>query len=137
MFSRLVPHATARQVRLIRVNLRDYPGSSGFSPDELEPFRGDVEAQNGAVARLGRELVVFLDQIIQELALPPIVLDDGKKSGGLAVMAWSYGNVVLMSMLAHADDWPAETKDLLRRYIRTVVLYGGQLCVLDLTGQTN
>ena len=123
-FMRLVPLAAARRVRLIRVNMRDYPGSSMFSEKELEAFRGDQEAQGAAVAKLGREIVALLEHIIKQLSLSPVSIEGGKRTGGVAVMAWSYGNVVTMSMLAHAGQLPSQTQDVLNRYVRTVVLYG-------------
>lgn len=121
----MIPYAAQANLRLILLNMRDYPGSSGYSADELEALRSsDVDTQALAIKQQGVHLAAFLVHLIQanDIPLKPETPEAGTP-GGLVVLTWSLGNVVAHSFLAHANDYPPSTKDLLQRYLRTMVFY--------------
>ena len=125
IFRRIAPYAASNNLRLMFLNMRDYPGSSRFTPEELEDFaHSDPKIQALGVRMLGRQVAYFLQHVIKEHALPHLLDVGGRRSGGLALLAWSYGNVWSMSMLSHASSLPDRTRETIGRYLRTVVLYG-------------
>ena len=125
IFRRILPYTTEGNVRVIRPNLRDYPGSSRFSPEELARFRSeDPVEQTAAIRDFGLSVIAFLDYLITTYAIPPGSMKDGKKCGGIAVVSWSYANILSLSILAHAGSIFAATQYDLTKYIRTFVLYG-------------
>ncbi len=108
--------------------MRDYPGSSRFSPEELKAIASsDRETQAKAIKALGLQISAFLVHIIKKCDIPKFTEENGKKKGGLALLGWSLGNLVSMSMLGNAGTLPDDTKDFLERYLRTVVMYGACL----------
>ncbi|THG96355.1 hypothetical protein EW026_g5466 [Hermanssonia centrifuga] len=124
VFRRLIPYAALHNVRLVFVNMRDYPGSSRFSPEELKAIASsDRETQAKAIKALGLQISAFLVHIIKKCDIPKFTEENGKKKGGLALLGWSLGNLVSMSMLGNAGTLPDDTKDFLERYLRTVVMY--------------
>ena len=53
-----------------------------------------------------------------------VTMLDGSKHGGLAVLGWSQGSVITLSMLAHAESLSTEVTGILKRYLRTVFVHG-------------
>ena len=127
VFRRLFPVAKTRGLRLVAVNWRDYPGSTPYSPAELDAFgaAGSPEIQEAAMREEGFQLARFLESFIAKEKIPPIARDrDGKRTGGLSVMAWSLGNVNLLPLMANAYLLEGDTKALLQLYLRTFLHFG-------------
>ena len=125
IFRRLLPYVIERRLRLVLLNTRDYPGSSRFTKEELERLRSTESGIQAAVVQvLGHELAVFLQYLVRNVGIPKIVEKKGKRVGGLAVIAWSLGNLVSLSMLGNASSLPGEVQETLGQYLHTVVLYG-------------
>lgn len=112
-------------MRLVFVNMRDYPGSSELSEDELECLGSEDPAmQATATYALGRDVVLCLRHLIATLDIPPISVVQGKRTGGIALVGWSLGNVPCLAMLARGHQLSDETKLLLANHLRTLVMHG-------------
>lgn len=101
--------------------MRDYPGSSSFSPEELKAFS---TSPHNAVQEIGHQLAAFLVYFVQKYKIPEIRLIDGKQTAGLVFLTWSFSNTFHMSLLGNAHTLPAETKAVLSKYWRRSVMYG-------------
>lgn len=139
VFRRMLPYAEEHDIRLVFLALRDYPGSSPFTPTEIDALR-NPETQADAIRARGREISVFLTWFIEKEAIPLMsIVEDGDgvvdrhHHGGLALLGWSSGNATTLSFLAHADTLPAETRTLLGSYLRTFILYGGRFFLIART----
>ncbi|GBE81682.1 hypothetical protein SCP_0400530 [Sparassis crispa] len=125
IFRPLLPFAASNNLRLVLVNLRDYPGSTPFSPAELRAIR---ENPSDAIQARGFELAAFLSWFVEREKIPPISESSDAlhvRIGGLAVLGWSAGNYQTLSILAHAEKLPEVTRTLLNAYLRCVIFYDG------------
>ncbi|KAK7681683.1 hypothetical protein QCA50_015417 [Cerrena zonata] len=134
IFHQMIPYAAKNNLRLLFINLRDYPGSSHYTKAELEAFESDEECiQDAAVRDLGRQIAEFLTFIIKTEDIPPITTKEGKTSGGITLLTWSMSNLISLSLLAHAQTLPEETKQLLGTHLRSVVLHDASLATLGVS----
>lgn len=123
----MIAFAVRHNLRIVRVNLRDYPGSTPYSPAELEVIHnGSYNEQVAFVKARGLELGAFLAWLIRTTDIPA-PSDNKTPSGGLSVLAWSAGNCVTVSLFAHAESLPAEDQELLSRYILSYILFGAYI----------
>lgn len=105
--------------------MRDYPGSTRYTPEELQAFTDpDVAVQAAATRAHGAEIAAFLEYIIKKHDIPKIRDVNGRKVNGLTLLTWSLSNIVAFSFLGNAQCFSKETTDFLDQYLRTVVLYG-------------
>lgn len=124
----MFPLAASRNVRLVALNLRDYPGSTPYTAAELEVLCGsDSNKQEAAVRAQGLEIAAFLKHLIVSEALPPVAETGGQKTGGVALLSWSLGNIWPLSMLGNWNHVHPETQSLLQRSLRTLMLFGEHL----------
>lgn len=122
-FRRLLPVAQKYNLRVIAFNRRDYVGSTPFSPNELEAINStDSEKHTEFLKNRGSEVAQFLANVVKEKDIPP-ASEDGK-SGGLAIMGWSLGNVTTMAFLRHLESYPEAVLSTLDKYLRTFFIYG-------------
>ncbi|OCH91789.1 hypothetical protein OBBRIDRAFT_791899 [Obba rivulosa] len=133
-FKPMLCHAPENNMRIILVNLRSYPGSSPFSPEEVDIMRGsDVPSMASLLQARGMEAATFLSWIIEHEKLPPLAPADANgmglreenvpQTGGVAILGWSSGAAIPFSLIANADQLPVNTRELLGRYLRTCVLW--------------
>lgn len=122
----MIPFAAANRVRLILVNRRDYPGSTPLSDAELaELGSSDLETRARALAQQGLDIGLFLAWIIREENIPPVVIGrDGKRQGGIALVAWSLAHTPLAGLLAHADSLPTDALRVLDPCLRAYCIFG-------------
>ncbi|KAI0669171.1 alpha/beta-hydrolase [Trametes maxima] len=126
IYRTLIPYASARNLRLVLLNLRDYPGSTPYSEEDVEDIRGpSVEAQSRALQNRGLEIATFLRCFIETQSIPPIneTASSEKLSGGLSLLSWSGGNTPTVAMFAHANQIPEEMRCLFDKYLRSFILY--------------
>lgn len=124
----MFPHAAKRNLRLVAVNMRDYPGSTLYSPEELAALANpDASVQAAAVRTHAEELAAFMEHFIEENHIPKLKVSNGQRTGGLALLTWSMSNMLAFAFLANAVSFPQETRELLEQYLRTVVLFGEHL----------
>ena len=95
--------------------MRNYPGSSAYSEEELRDLGGSVEANAAQVKSRGVEIATFLLWYIKTNNIPSITQegDSDKFTGGISLLSWSGGNFTTLSLFAHAADLPLNTKELL------------------------
>ena len=125
IFEPLVPYAASRGLRIVRVNMRDYHGSSKLTEAELAAITSsDIESQAVVLEDLGRQVAVFLEYFSKVHAVPKITVTSGKAQGGILLFAWSIGCMFATSMLGHAESLPGNMKEFLDQYLRTVILLG-------------
>lgn len=125
----MLPFADSHKLRLVLVNQREYPGSSTFFPEELEKLNGDDhDAQLLVVKGIGLELATFMARFVQTHNIPK---PTGRRKGGLAVVAWSLGNMALLSFLAHGHEFPEEIRNVLDDFLRVAISYGEFCFVAD------
>lgn len=127
-FRSLFPYARAHSIRVITLNLRDYPGSTPYSDLEMQRLHShDVRDIREASRAQGLELAAFLQQIIVSEKLPPKKFEGGATTGGIALLSWSLGNASTFSMLASEDCLSSDTKTVLQASIRSMIVYGERL----------
>lgn len=125
VYNRLLPYAAQHNLRLVRINMRDYPRSSRYTPEELAAFSDpDVNVQAAAIKAHGEEIAAFIEYFIKKYDIPKIKCVDGRKTGGLALLTWSMSNILAFAFLGNARYFAKSTQDLLAQYLRTVVLHG-------------
>ena len=124
-FKRIVPFASKYNLRIVRINVRDYPGSSPWSKDEIDTIREKRENAKDLIVGMGQELGAFVTWFIKTQNIPALSLNSERhESGGVSVLSWSLGNSLSLSLLAHVDKLSDDSKDLLGRYLRSIILLG-------------
>ncbi|EJD07796.1 uncharacterized protein FOMMEDRAFT_150347 [Fomitiporia mediterranea MF3/22] len=121
-FTRLFAPASQRNLRIIALNRRDYVGSTPFSKSEIAQLDTTDEPKHQQfLYDRGREIAYFLLWVINELKIPP-ARNDGK-SGGLALLGWSLGNITSFAFLANLARYPMEVVETLDAYLRHFFVY--------------
>ncbi|KAL1713022.1 hypothetical protein EV715DRAFT_212519 [Schizophyllum commune] len=111
---RLLPVASNQGIRLVCINRRAYPDSTPFSEDEQRIFRSGSDDERKALLRAeGEDLALLIDALIVELGLPERV----------TILAWSMGNVYLLSLLASIRRLPGEIAQRLRTHVTSFILW--------------
>ena len=67
---------------------------------------------------MGVDLACLIDALIKQLNLPR----------DIAIVAWSLGNVFLVSLLASVDSLPTDVRKSLTTSVKHVILWGTSLC---------
>ncbi|KAI0632495.1 Alpha/Beta hydrolase protein [Trametes polyzona] len=125
----LIPFAGERNLRLLLLNLRDYPGSTPLSEEEIDGLRGpSVDVQDRTLRDRGLEIAAFCRWFIETEKIPPVresVTPEGVRArvGGLSILSWSGGNCTTVAMFAHVDKIPEETRRLFDTHLRSFILY--------------
>lgn len=124
VFKPMFQYAAENNMRLVAINLRDYPGSTPFSPSELDALRSDKAGQATFISDRGMELSRFLEWFILGHDLPPKALSHkSEAAGGLSILGWSLGSCSVMSMLASAHALPEASRKLLDMHLRSFIVY--------------
>ncbi|KZT04987.1 alpha/beta-hydrolase [Laetiporus sulphureus 93-53] len=129
VFRPMLQFAAQHNLRLVALTLRDYPGSTPYTSEEIAALKGDKDSQTNMIKDRGNELAAFLAWFIQKERIPPLSTsfdqDEAAKraDGGLAVLGWSWGNCIMLSLLAHAGELPASQQDTLGKYLRTCIIF--------------
>ncbi len=90
-------------------------------------WSSDPDRQATSLREAGIELANFIARFIDQEKLPAPKLIDGEKVNGVAFLAWSQGNALLLSMLANISRLDARTRATLEQQLRTVIMYGKYL----------
>ncbi|OBZ66589.1 hypothetical protein A0H81_13449 [Grifola frondosa] len=126
IFRPLLPFAADHNLRFVCVNLRDYPGSTPYSPKELALLHSSEKDDQAAFIRAqGIELGAFLAWFIDTQNIPRLSTSSGKEhqTGGIAMLGWSSGNCITLSFLAHANKLPEKHRLLLDGYLRSFIIF--------------
>jgi len=117
-FSRLPSIGSKHGMRTVLFTRRDYRGSSLYSDDDLALLQaGKKEFLEG----VGKNLAHFLLWFIKSHDIPKASID--RKSGGIALMGWSMGNHVTLSLLGHPDAISKDKYLELGSYLRRLIVY--------------
>lgn len=121
----MFPHAASQNLRLFAINMREYPGSSPFTDAEVANLVSSDEAIAGAALfDQVKDIAYLIAHIIKTEDIPAPVEVDGRKAGGVSVLAWSGGNAFLFSLLANSSALDADVGTLLGHYITYAIVYG-------------
>ena len=134
----MLPYAASSNVRIVLLNRRDYPGSTGVSDSELayleaigSPSTEDydknkaMEAQSNFLKARGFEVAEFMAWFAETEGIPKIIHKrDGTKEGGIVIVAWSSGNTTSLSLFAHLRELRREVREALEPYMRNYIFYG-------------
>ncbi|KAF9072192.1 Alpha/Beta hydrolase protein [Rhodocollybia butyracea] len=112
IFNKLHSYAHSFNLRTIALNRRDYAGSTPLTSAELVAMSS---GQKSFLDDLRAELVEFLKEFIEKERIPPIALD--KNSGGLAIVGWSLGAQIVLSLISDAEDAFVE------QYLKSIILF--------------
>ncbi|KAL1950823.1 hypothetical protein VTO73DRAFT_5947 [Trametes versicolor] len=129
----MIPFAAERNLRFVLLNLRDYPGSSPYSADDMEDMRGSTpQHQMRALQTRGLEIAEFVRWFIETEGTPPIRGAAGTEAlvGGVSVLAWSGGTCAAVATFAHADKLPEATRRLFDAHLRSFILYDPSVTVV-------
>jgi len=123
-FKSLFPYSSQHNIRLVTLNMRDYPGSTPYTDAELTAMRGpDRDGQRTQLHRRGFEIAAFVVWFIRNENIPPFTLDGNDASGGISVLGWSWGNTMSLSFIARAGELPKGDQEFLEAYMRALVIY--------------
>lgn len=123
VFQKVMSLAPKYGLRIVAINRRDHPGSTPFTPAELQVLASGTDEEKGSFVRArGLELATFADNFIKQNNLPPIS-EDGK-GGGIALLGWSLGSTVTLACVANIDSLPAEVQSRFKLYLRAHILQG-------------
>lgn len=136
-FDKLFPFVAGLKIRLVTVNRPGYPGATPLS--ELERKKLD-KVSEGQLTNKEFGAAVVLDHIKASAKkaydfLVQYVSGQGiQVSGGIIVIGWSFGSLIVLGLLAYADDFLTNDSDInLRAYLKHVVLYGKRVVLLHRT----
>jgi hypothetical protein len=120
---------------MISMNMRDYAGSTPYTPSErAEVGSPDLEVQSNAIRRRAREISAFLLFLCKTLNIPPLSMSDeaggeNGRAGGFVLLCWSLANMFLTSMLGDPMTLDEPTKSALSPFWRKAIIYGAlHLC---------
>ncbi|KAI0820428.1 hypothetical protein BC628DRAFT_1330448 [Trametes gibbosa] len=122
----MISFASQRKLRLVLLNLRDYPGSTPLTAVDIADLRDlGEEGQARAMQKRGLEIAAFLRWFIETENIPPAQehAGQGELAGGLSLLSWSGGNCPTVAMLAHADKLPEETRKLFETHLRSIIMH--------------
>ncbi|KAF8891933.1 Alpha/Beta hydrolase protein [Gymnopilus junonius] len=123
-FKRLLPLAPSRSLRVIALNRREYPGTTPFSAEELRIFKsGSEEERAKLLAQQGFDLASFISTLVKQLDLPKDV----------TIVAWSMGNIFLMSLLSSINALPADVKGILQSSVKNIIMWDPPSQALGIT----
>ncbi|KAF9816045.1 hypothetical protein IEO21_04220 [Rhodonia placenta] len=126
VFRKMIPFASACKLRLVLVNSRDYPGSTRYSPEELDGLSSpQKEVQAATIRTRGLEFAAFMRWFIEVERIPPILEKEGasRPSGGISLLGWSSGNLQTIPLLTYANDLPQDTAEVLEGYFRSFFIH--------------
>ncbi|KIK69419.1 hypothetical protein GYMLUDRAFT_153315 [Collybiopsis luxurians FD-317 M1] len=121
-FRKLHQHSHAFNLRTVALHRRDYIGSTSLTTSELEEMnRGDRSYWD----RLSAQVAQLLKLFIERENIPKLTVTGNRRSGGIAIMGWSFGCATVLSLLGSARNprIPRELYKLLEKYIGDFVLY--------------
>lgn len=112
-------HAAPNNLRFIIVNRRGYPGSTPYTDGEL----GDIV--NNSKVDIDRRAIMtayFVKYVVDNLSIPKMSAD--RKTGGIAVVGWSFGSVATLSLFSDLDIYPKDLYPVLEDNVKDVVIMG-------------
>ncbi|KAJ6458696.1 hypothetical protein DFH09DRAFT_1115381, partial [Mycena vulgaris] len=98
IFKKVQALARANNIRFVAINRRPYIGSTPYTEAESVTLCTGSETEKAHfIDARGIEFATFVETFVQKYDLPPISPDG--KSGGVALLGWSAGNLVTAAAL--------------------------------------
>ncbi|KIK69362.1 hypothetical protein GYMLUDRAFT_67997 [Collybiopsis luxurians FD-317 M1] len=122
-FKKLHEHAHAFNLRVVNLYRRGYAGSTPYSPSELEEIQ---QCDRVFWERISAQLAELLRNFIEHENIPKLTVTGGRRSGGIALMGWSFGCATVLSLLGSPENSRISDNGLhhfLSRYIGDFILY--------------
>ena len=117
-------YAKSNNLRFIAVNMREYPGKTNLNEAELQQFASaDLEDQAAAVANQALDIARLIVHVIKQEKIPPPQRSGNTSSGGVTLLAWSAGALMINALLANIPTLEKDTYDFLSRYITKYITY--------------
>ncbi|SJK98491.1 uncharacterized protein ARMOST_01759 [Armillaria ostoyae] len=117
-FRKVLPLFPRHNIRAVVVNRRHYPGSARFQEAQLDDLRHGREGYLHVVAQ---DVANFLAWFIDNEHVTPRSRDN--KSGGLAILGWSSGGPVILSLFGQPDVIPKRLYAKIEPYLRAAIIY--------------
>ncbi|KAI0035647.1 hypothetical protein K488DRAFT_42771 [Vararia minispora EC-137] len=122
IFSRMLYFAKRKNVRLVLVNRRDYPGSKPYTDEELVCLSSDEPSVCALALRaLAVEYAAFLAWFIQTRRTPSRHIDG---TGGIALVAWSLAHMLTCPLMAYPEALPDDVRAILSMHLRAYCSLG-------------
>ncbi|KAI0755094.1 Alpha/Beta hydrolase protein [Daedaleopsis nitida] len=121
IYDKVFALAQGADVRLVAINRRGYPGSTALSAEDMAALAGTDEQKEAFIQARGLEVATFIDKFIEVNDIPPIS-EDGT-AGGIALMGWSLGCCVSLSVVSHIRSYPQSVQKRLGAYLRAHILH--------------
>ncbi|KAF8549454.1 hypothetical protein OG21DRAFT_1515173 [Imleria badia] len=124
ILEKLLPLAHAHNLRIVSINRRGYPPSSGFQDVELVGIGmgKKIEEAEPFFRAQGTEIATFLAQFATAEGIPPSD-PNNPTSGGVVLIGWSLAGRHVLAVLAYFDTFPEDTQSTLRKYLHTILTH--------------
>ncbi|TCD61959.1 hypothetical protein EIP91_007668 [Steccherinum ochraceum] len=133
IFRPLIPYAAENGLRLVLLNGRDNGESTSFTDDELKSLAvTSREEREAFLKRRVHEYASFLRWYVENEDTPLLEEANGNRTGGVSLVMWSGGNGYGPAFFAYADTFPAHTRQVLQKYLRSYVIYDAPMYPLGL-----
>ncbi|KIK69363.1 hypothetical protein GYMLUDRAFT_152793 [Collybiopsis luxurians FD-317 M1] len=122
-FKKLHEHAHAFNFRVVTLHRRDHAGSTPYSPSELEEIQ---QSDRVFWERISAQLAELLKSFIEHEDIPKPTVTEGRRSGGIALMGWSFGCATVLALLGLPENSRISDNELhnfLSQYIGDFILY--------------
>ncbi|KAF8873509.1 hypothetical protein CPB85DRAFT_1236931 [Mucidula mucida] len=133
VFQKVLDIAPSKGVRFVALNRRPFPGSTPFTPEELDVTltggTGDADRDAQIEAR-GHEIAMFVAEFIKKFKLPALSQDG--KHGGVALLGWSVGAAYPLAAIGSSPTLPKDVQRLLGLNVRSLISYEPAGLVLGL-----
>ncbi|KAI0710914.1 hypothetical protein C8Q76DRAFT_798424 [Earliella scabrosa] len=133
IFSKLPPLGPQHNARVVLVNRRDYLGAAPHTPKELAILQGTAAEPDVPVAQAtllewmkerARELYDLLVWLVETEHIPPAGTPEGNPStGGIVLVGWSFGTILVTALLANLASFSKETSVALSSFVQRVVFH--------------
>ncbi|TFK73511.1 hypothetical protein BDN72DRAFT_893921 [Pluteus cervinus] len=129
IFQKVIASSASSNLRIVAVSRRNYPGSTGYTSEEISILTNGTDAQKSDFLKTtGIQLSTFIDKFTTQHNLPPI----SGNNGGIAILGWSLGNAFTLASLANADALASDAKSRLQARLRAVIMLEPPSIVLGL-----
>ncbi|KAH9940405.1 uncharacterized protein BXZ73DRAFT_98841 [Epithele typhae] len=137
IFSKMVPLARSKNIRLVLVNRQDYPGGAPYNSADRALLPAQAGSSRQTVPLPSENAWVFmqhrastLNQLLVELVLARGVTpaEPARNKGGIVLAGWSLGVAWITALLTHGGSFQQNGVDL-GQYLRRVILYEGSSTV--------
>lgn len=109
-------------MRVIALQRKNYSGSSAFTDAEMSEMKsGSKSILDGFAISLAH----FVNYLVQNFSISEVSED--RKSGGIALVGWSNGALVAMSLFSDFEVIPKELHPVLEDYVKDLIFYGNVL----------